>query len=130
MKTENLILIGAIGIGIYFLWKNGVFGGEGFASGGGGFNELGGESGGGTVGGGVKVAIPPARGKHSAAGSRQAWTGVTYGQTGQPSVRFLTNTLNEAQQSAASPTTKMAAAAAYAGAPPRMVAKIKAGKVW
>ena len=37
MKIENLILLGAIGLGAYFLLKSGLFG-EGFASGGGGAN--------------------------------------------------------------------------------------------
>ena len=134
MKIENLILIGAIGLGAYLLLKSGILGsgfasgggGSGFAGGGGG-NELGGESGGNTLGG-ITPPITPARAIHNAAGSRQSWTGVTYGELGQPSVKFLTNTLNEAQQSKPPLATKQAAAAAYAGAPPRVVAKIKAGQ--
>lgn len=118
MKIENLIIIGAIGLGAYFLWKSGVLGGLGFGSGGGG-------SGGGNGGGNGNTTT--VREIHTQAGSRQAWTGVTYGQPGQPSVKFLTNTLNEAQQKNAPANTKLAAAAAYAGSPPRMVAKIKAG---
>jgi hypothetical protein len=35
MKTENLILLGAIALGGYLLWKSGIFG-EPFGSGGGG----------------------------------------------------------------------------------------------
>jgi len=60
----------------------------------------------------------------------QSWTGVTYGQPGQPSTQFLANTLQEASIPTASQQTKMAASAAYAGAPPRVVAKIKAGKIF
>lgn len=118
MKTENLILLGAIAIGAYFLWKSGLFGGEGFGSGGGG----GGTDLGGNGGTDQYAEI------HAAAGSRQAWTGVTYGQPGQPSVTFLQNTIREARSPGASAATKQAAIAAYAGAPPRMVAKIKAGQ--
>jgi hypothetical protein len=118
MKTENLILLGAIALGAYFLWKSGLFGGEGFGSGGGGGGiDLGGN------GGGTDYSEI-----HAAAGSRQSWTNVTYGQPGQPSVKFLENTLREARSPGASAATKQAAIAAYAGAPPRMVAKIKAGQ--
>jgi hypothetical protein len=118
MKTENLILLGAIALGAYFLWKSGSFGGEGFGSGGGGGGtDLGGN------GGGTDYSEI-----HAAAGSRQSWTNVTYGQPGQPSVKFLQNTITEARQPGASMATVQAAQAAYAGAPPRLVAKIKAGQ--
>jgi len=73
--------------------------------------------------------------------TQQSWTAATYGQPGQPSVSFLQNTLTTAasnptmtQQVRTSiaptrtvSTTTTAAAAIAAGAPPRVVAKIKAG---
>ena len=121
MKTENLILIGAIGLGAYFLWKSGALNGLGFGSGGGG------GGGGGNGNGGGNGGTTP-REIHTSAGSRQAWTGVTYGQPGQPSVAFLTNTISEARRPNAPRATVQASQAAYAGAPPRLVAKIKAGQ--
>lgn len=60
----------------------------------------------------------------------QAWTAATYGQPGQPGVSFLVNTLTAATARNAPTTTRTAAAAVAAGAPPRIVAKIKAGKVY
>jgi len=60
----------------------------------------------------------------------QSWTAATYGQPGQPSVPFLINTLTAATQRNAPTATRTAAAAVAAGAPPRIVAKIKAGKVY
>jgi hypothetical protein len=53
MKTENLIILGALAIGGYLLWKSGALSnfGEGFASGGGG-------SGGGGSGGGGSTIQP------------------------------------------------------------------------
>lgn len=119
MKIENLILIVAIALGAYFLWKSGIFGGEGFGSGGGG--------GGGNGNGGGNGGTTP-REIHTSARSRQAWTGVTYGQPGQPSVAFLTNTISEAKKPNAPKATVQASQAIYAGAPPRLVAKIKAGQ--
>lgn len=119
MKTEDLLLLGIAGVAIYFLFfkKNGL-------------GDLG--SGG---GGGEPPIVPapivdpsPSRAIHIAAGSRQAWSGASFGQPGQPSVVFAGRTLLAAKRPGASLQTKMAASAIYAGAPPRVVAKIKAGK--
>lgn len=79
---------------------------------------------------GQVVQTTDVREVQAAAGSRQSWSGATYGQPGQPSVKFLANTLREASAPGAPEPVKMAAAAARAGAPPRIVAKIKAGKVF
>jgi len=134
MKTENLIILGALAIGGYLLWKSGALdgllgGSGGGGGGGGGGNDNNGgnddDAGNGGGGGGTNYSAI-----HTAAGSRQGWTGVTYGQPGQPSIKFMQNTLAEAKQPGANARTKMAAAGIYAGAPPRMVAKMKAGKVY
>lgn len=76
------------------------------------------------------ITIPTPLGVTSATLSQntaQAWTGATYMQTAQPSVTFLENTLRAATSPTAPTTTKMAATAIAAGAPPRVVAKIKSG---
>lgn len=58
-----------------------------------------------------------------------SWTGATYGQKGQPSVAFLSKTISQAKYSP-TPASKLAVAGIAAGAPPRIVAKLKAGKVY
>lgn len=61
----------------------------------------------------------------------QAWTAATYGQPGQPGVSFLANTVLQSQAKYNPPATvKMAAAGIAAGAPPRLVAKMKAGSAY
>lgn len=127
MKTSDLFILGALGIGAYLLYRyfNGAADNGGGGGGGGGqpqypdtttnyyyYRQ-------GNASTGAPVATTNVYEVHAAAGSRQGWTGVTYGQPGQPSVKFLTNTLMQGGT---------AAAAARAGAPPRVVAKIKAGK--
>lgn len=77
-----------------------------------------------------RVQAPIGYSTRPATNTRTAWTGVTYGQAGQPSVQFAVNTLNQASSPFASPQTQLAASAIRAGAPPRIAAKIKAGKVF
>lgn len=126
MKTENLLLLAVAGLAIYYFFfkKNGL-------------PDWGGGGGGGTPDVPPTTVTPPpstttfyyrengnSRGKviaktnvrevHAAAGSRQMWTGVSYGQPGQPSAAFGRRVAGSA--------------AVRAGAPPRVVAKIKAGK--
>jgi hypothetical protein len=146
MKQSDILLLGGAAILAYFLFKdNGAFfdsfsGGGG--AGGGGFLDFltpnpspggGGsipavlDSGGGPV---TPTASQTSSTRTINVSPAQSWTGVTYGNAGQPSVRFLTKTIQEASSPSASQQTKMAAAAAYAGAPPRVVAKIKAGKIY
>jgi len=60
----------------------------------------------------------------------QNWTAATYGQPGQPSAAFLATTAVASLKATSVPiptTTKLAVAAIAAGAPPRLVAKMKAG---
>lgn len=144
MKQSDLLLLGGAALLAYILFKdNGAFfdsfsggggaGGGGFldflnptpSPGGGGFNpDIMGQEG---------PVTPTASNTSSTrmtnVSPAQSWTGVTYGTQGQPSVRFLANTIQEASSPAASAQVKNAKAAAYAGAPPRVVAKIKAGKI-
>lgn len=148
MKQSDILLLGGAALIAYFLFKdNGAFfdsfsGGGGGAGGGGGFLDFlnptpspgggGGipailDSGGGPV---TPTASQTSSTRSTNVSPAQSWTGVTYGNAGQPSVRFLANTIQEASSPAASKQVKMAAAAAYAGAPPRVVAKIKAGKIY
>jgi len=65
-----------------------------------------------------------------AADTRQAWTGVKYGAPGQPSVAFAKNTIIQAAQPGAARNTVLAAQAILAGAPPRIAAKVKAGRIY
>jgi len=73
MKTENLIILGALAIGGYLLWKSGAlnsFFGEGFPSGGGGSGgggSGGGNGGGGSGGGGYRGYTDPGTGPGPAA---------------------------------------------------------------
>lgn len=60
----------------------------------------------------------------------QAWTKTTYGSVGQPSQTFAVRTVQQGSTKFSTPVQKAAKAAVFAGAPPRIVAKIKAGKVW
>lgn len=140
MKVGDLLLIGGACLAGYFLWKqfsgsaNGDTGGGGGGGGfdwsslftpGGGGDTNGTDNGGGlpdgsggTTGNGGSTNIPVVT---QPVATSQSWTNVTFGQPGQPSKAFLINTLKEGGT---------AAAAAYAGAPPRVVAKIKAGKFY
>jgi hypothetical protein len=139
MKNQDLLLIGgACLLGLYLLKDRGsLFGDLGGGGGGGGgfdwgsFNLPGGsndsngtDNGGGlpdnsgnTTGNGGSTNIPVV----TQPAPSQSWTGVQYGQPGQPSTAFLVNTLKQGGP---------AATAARAGAPPRVVAKIKAGKFY
>lgn len=148
MKTEHILLIGGACLAGYFLWKQSQGGGLEWPSLGGGGNGFLGEgsintpsplppvipgptvptapSGGGASRSAAAVVSSPLA--TSGVPAASAWTGVTYGQPGQPSVQFLVNTINAASKPGASRATVQAAQAARAGAPPRMVAKIKAGQ--
>jgi hypothetical protein len=125
MKTSDLILLGLLGLGAYYFFKNGGIG-AGFGGGSGSdMNEVHGTNNGGglpvgntTVGYASQAGVAPA----------QSWTGVTFGQPGQPSTQFAINTLYEASHGMGGPTTLLAAQGINAGAPPRIVAKMKAGK--
>lgn len=137
MKISDLLLIGGACLAGYLLWKQ--FSGDN--------DSFGGGIGGGDLFGIGDIAAPSApitAPIYSPAGApvgtsrsataitaptpSQSWSGVTYGQAGQPSVRFLAGTIQAASQPGASRATVQAAQAARAGAPPRMVAKIKAGQ--
>lgn len=142
MKTNDLLIIGGLAAGAYLLYRyfnQGANAGGGGGGGGGGSQDNTGD----IINNFFnffdtdQTNIPNAnenvtdyRSIHTAAGSRQGWTGVTYGQAGQPSVKFLANTIKAASAPGAPEPVRMAAAAARAGAPPRIVAKFKAGKVY
>lgn len=146
MRSQDFLVIGGLCIAGYFLWKQlgGTFPDLDGGGGGGGLGETGNDGPvlpfnltvpGYTItppGGGSRIYVPLPINTiaNPATVPAQAWTGVTYGQPGQPSTRFLANTMIEASKPNAPQETKMAAAAAYAGAPPRVVAKIKAGKIY
>jgi hypothetical protein len=141
MKQSDLLLLGGAAILAYFLFKdNGAFF-DSFSGGGG--------SGGGSLSGilgdltpspgpGTGSILPinpsndgpvtPTASQTSSTHTTnvspaQSWTGVQYGTAGQPSVVFIQRTF----QSSA-PSARLAQQAAVAGAPPRVVAKIKAGQ--
>lgn len=132
MKTENLLLLAVAGLAIYYFFfkKDGSADWGGGGGGGGGTPDalpsippvtttLPTSSGtyyyraGGSSTGNV-IPTSNVREVHAAAGSRQRWTGVSYGQPGQPSAAFGRRVAGST--------------AVRAGAPPRVVAKIKAGK--
>jgi len=160
MKKNDWLLIGALGIGGYLIYKY-LKGGAlpDWGSGGGG-------------GGTIVPTIPVPPGGFQPVpmrpiAPRESWSGVSFGQPGQPSEQFRKNTLNEAATvkgigkatpvitvtgmkktitiskplalskgsplvsivptSATMQRTITAAAAIKAGAPPRVVAKIKGG---
>lgn len=139
MKEKDLFILGALGIGAYLLYRyfnTGAGNGGGGGGGGGGdvIDQYGTQQpptfyyrAGGTSQGSV-IATQNVRDVHASAGSRQQWTGATYGQAGQPSVNFAINTVREASIPGASPSTILAGQGVRAGAPPRVVAKMKAGK--
>lgn len=149
MKGSDLLILGGLAIGAYFLYRW-------FSS------SLNGSGGGGGGGEGV-ITLPPTITESpiistptpittytTTSGFKvtariapigftptgmpvfgtQKWSGTTFGSSGQPSKTFAKNTLLEAMQKNAPKATKTAASAMLAGAAPRMVAKIKAGKVW
>jgi hypothetical protein len=136
MKQNDILLLGGAALLAYLLFKdNGAFF-DSFSGGGGGGG--GGPFGIGDInlpiGGGGGGPVTPSASQTSSTRTTnpspaQSWTGgVTYGTAGQPSVRFLTNTLIQASSPTAPLETVQAAQAARAGAPPRLVAKIKAGQ--
>lgn len=134
MKQNDILLLGGAAILAYILLKDkggfpDIFGGGG-AGGGGWLDFLNPtptvlDSGGGPV---TPTASQTSSTRTINVNPAQSWTGVTYGNAGQPSVRFLTRTIQEASSPSAAAATVQAAQAARAGAPPRMVAKIKAGQ--
>jgi len=144
MKTNDLLLIGGLAAGAYLLYRYFNQGGASDQGGGGGGGGAGNQEGGDIINNFFnffndrqnQTTTPNSSGAinyaaiHTAAGSRQSWTNATYGQAGQPSVRFLANTIRAASAPGAPEPVRMAAAAARAGAPPRIVAKFKAGKVY
>lgn len=131
MKTNDLLILGGLAVGAYFLYKSGLLdqllGLQGGYGGGGG-------SGGG--GGDQDLTFVPAPDASKEAGEemvmpvykRQGWTNTEFGDAGQPSVTFAKRTIQQAKSGNAPQNVVNAAAAIYAGAPPRVAAKIKAGK--
>jgi len=128
MKMTDLLLLGALGVGAYFLLKKSSLFGEGYAGGGGGYYTIdtnGTENAGGLPTGNITIGNG---GRSNVVTSRQSWTNTSYGQPGQPSVNFAVNTLYQGVSANAPEATRNAAAAILSGAPPRVAAKIKAGK--
>lgn len=158
MKTKDLILLGALGIGAYFALK--MLSGSANGNGGGGYSPTPTiqptiapvvvETPGGTEvvpiyvpdtkpkpkiiyynnqGGSLTIPAPLGTEK-GISQAPSAWTNTTYGMPGQPSVNFLSNTIKAGAQSKNKITGGDPIAAIGAGAPPRVVAKIKAGKIF
>jgi len=180
MKAKDLVLIAALGIGGYLVYKYFSDGGTLPGGGGGGSTTTTTETV--TLPGGYEISVPniptppggfikwtPEEIKeiHNAAGTTQRFTGVTYGDPGQPSVAFKQNTLKASPsvtgigkavpkvvvsapkavitiskplavskgakvvsvvpKTIAQQQASLAASAIKAGAPPRVVAKIKGG---
>lgn len=121
MKDRDLILLAALGIGAFLLYKSGVLDKlfEPFAGGGGGSGGVGGE----TIEETPVQIAPLGNGSPTVS----AWTGTGFGVPGQPSLDFAVRTLYQATIPEAPREVRLAATAIRAGAPPRMVAKIKAG---
>ena len=105
--------------------------------------------------GGIKTGVIPGYGKipfvsnpadmtpKEVKQQEQAWAGGAYGAQGQPSVTFLQNTVSQGENLIAYTAKNIpgsgltiagkrivAAAQAVGSAPPRVVAKIKAGRVY
>ena len=109
MKEKDIMILGLLAIGGYFLYK--------YFSGGKTLADYGfGSSGGGSSGGG--------------GGGENVTTSPQTTQAGQPSATFALNTLTQASRGSATAAQRNAAAAILAGAPPRVVAKIKAGRIF
>jgi len=130
MKGKDWLILGGLAVGAYLLY-NYFKGGVDTAAQGGGMGA--------TTTTPIIAAVGQAtasrantivRTIHSSTGSRQQWLGAQFGQKGQPSLIFARNTLLGATYPNAPQTTRMAAQALIVGAPPRIVAKIKAGKVF
>jgi hypothetical protein len=140
-QTNNLLTIGAVLVIGYFAYKllTGNNPLSGFGIGGGGTDT------GGVVGGdtGDTGDDPNKKFKETIRGPAkpgmsQTWLGGVYGGAGQPSLNFAVRTYAQAQHlaerggnyTASERAVMMAGAGISAGAPPRMVAKMKAGKVY
>ena len=136
-KGNELLTIGAVAVVGYLVYRylsgsaSDLFGGAGAPSGVVGGNTTQDNTDNGYAGG--------TNAKYTGPGSNnpQAWYGGVYGGPGQPSLTFMGNTANQAlhiQQKGGAATAAegwtVKAAQAIGSAPPRVVAKIKAGRIY
>ena len=139
MKGLNLGFIIIAGIGAYILYK--MFSGKNGLQEGGYSGPAGGPPQ--TINGNNVLLYEgkPAAGYHGfiSKNQKRAWAGGQYGKPGQPSVNFAINTLYQASQIISrvpvqnrtiTQTRIVNAASAVGSAPPRVVAKIKAGLMY